>query len=170
MGKLDRLLHRGSASSPTSTDSTATKSPSITVNESHTEGTSDPILLRILTWNIWFETLFKQQRTPGLIATIKALDPLPDVCCFQECTNGFELLLAGDEWWRETWVMTKCGDQFAVTGFNYGTMLFVRRELVGKMEFKAKAWFEPFEVTQTGRGLLTVELTLPRSGHPVRWD
>jgi len=35
------------------------------------------------------------------------------------------------------------------------------------MEFKARAWFEPFQVSQTGRGLLVVELTPPRSKHPI---
>jgi len=63
--------------------------------------------------------------------------------------------------------MTKCGDQFAVTGFHYGTMIFVRRELVEKMGFKANTWFEPFEVSPTGRGLLVLELTPPRSKHPL---
>ena len=163
------LLRRGSAFS-TSTDSTAGKNPetvSITVHESQSEGTSNPVSLRILTWNIWFENLFKRQRTSALIATIKSLNPIPDVCCFQECTSGFELQLEEDDWWRKTWAMTKCADQFAVTGSNYGTMMFVRRELVGKMEFKAKVWFEPFEVSQTGRGLLIMELTPPESKHPV---
>jgi len=46
-------------------------------------------------------------------------------------------------------------------------MVFVKRELVERMEFKAKAWFEPFEVSQTGRGLLVLELTPPRSEHPL---
>jgi len=63
--------------------------------------------------------------------------------------------------------MTKCVDQFAVTRSNYGTMVFVRRELVEKMGFKAKAWFELFEASQTGRGLLVLELTPSRSKHPV---
>ena len=63
--------------------------------------------------------------------------------------------------------MTKCDDQFAVMGFTYGTMIFMRRQLVGKMEFKAKAWFEPFEVSRTGGGLLVLELTRLRSEHPV---
>ena len=169
IGRLDRLLYRGSAP-PTYTDSTTAKNPEnspITVNEPQSEETSDPVSLRVLTWNIWFENLLSQQRTSALIATIKSLNPLPDICCFQECTSRFELQLGGDEWWRETWAMTKCADQFAVTGFSYGTMMFVRRELVGKMEFKAKAWFEPFEVSQTGRGLLIMELAPPKSKHPV---
>lgn len=163
------LFHRGSTSS-TSTDSTAANKPentSITVNESQSGETSDPVSLRILTWNIWFESLFKEERTTALIATIKSLNPLPDVCCFQECTSGFELQLEEDDWWKKTWAMTKRADQFAVTGFNYGTMMFVRKELVGKMEFKAKAWFEPFEVSQTGRGLLIMELIPPEAKHPV---
>lgn len=63
--------------------------------------------------------------------------------------------------------MTKCADQFTVTDSYYGTMVFVRRELIEKMEFKAKAWFEPFEVSQTGRGLLVLELRPPRSKNPV---
>jgi len=63
--------------------------------------------------------------------------------------------------------MTKCKDQFTVTGFRYGTMVFVRRESVRRMGFKAKAWFEPFLVSQTGRGLLILELTPPGSRHPV---
>ena len=172
MGKLDRLLHRGSGSestpttdSPAAAENPESSSPAIT--ESQPSEPSDPIPLRILTWNIWFEILLRQQRTSALIATIKSLSPLPDVCCFQECTGGFEQQLEEDDWWRKTWAMTKCADQFAVTGFHYGTMVFVRRELLGKMEFKAKAWFEPFEVSQTGRGLLVVELTPPRSKHPV---
>ena len=169
IGRLDRLLHRGSAP-PTCTDSATaknTENASITVNESQSEETSDLVSLRVLTWNIWFENLLNKQRTSALIATIKSLNPLPDVCCFQECTSRFELQLEKDEWWRETWAMTKCADQFAVTGFSYGTMMFVRRELVGMMEFKAKAWFEPFEVSQTGRGLLVMELAPPKSKHPV---
>lgn len=63
--------------------------------------------------------------------------------------------------------MTKCEDQFAVTRSHYGTMVFVRRGLVVEMEFKARAWFESFEVTQNERGLLVLELTPPRSTHPV---
>ena len=134
---------------------------------SRSEETPDPVSFRILTWNIWFENLLRRQRTSALIATIKSLDPLPDVCCFQECTSPFERQLRGDDWWRKTWAMTRCADQFAVTGFNYGTMMFVRRELVEKMEFKARAWFEPFETSKTGRGLLVMELTPPKSKHPV---
>ncbi|KAF9644180.1 hypothetical protein BDM02DRAFT_3190850 [Thelephora ganbajun] len=172
INKLDRLLHRKSAtqSSLTPTHPTPAKNPenaSATANESQPEEPSDPISLRILTWNIWFENLLKQQRTSVLIATIKSLNPLPDVCCFQECTEGFELQLQEDDWWRKTWAMTKCADQFAVTGSDYGTMVFVRRELVGKMEFKAKAWFEPFAISQTGRGLLVLELIPPKSKHPL---
>ena len=144
------------------------ESTSTTTNESQPEESRNPVALRILTWNIWFENVLKQQRTSALIATIKSLDPLPDVCCFQECTAGFEEQLHQDDWWRETWAMTKCADQFSVTGITYGTMAFVRRGLVRKMEFEAKAWFEPFEASQNGRGLLVLELTSPRSKHPVR--
>jgi len=173
MNRIDRFLHRRlpTQPSPPSTDSTAAENyqnPSATTeSESQSEGPSNPIQLRILTWNIWFENLLKRQRTSALIATIKSLDPLPDVCCFQECTAGFELQLQEDSWWRKTWVMTKCADQFAVTGFWYGTMVFLRRELTGKMEFKARTWFEPFKASTTGRGLLVLELTPPWSKHPV---
>jgi len=169
VGKLDRLLHRTSATHipPHPSTRPPLKDPA-TANEHRSDGSRDPIPLRILTWNIWFENLLKKQRTSALIATVKSLNPLPDVCCFQECTAGFELQLEEDNWWRKTWAMTKCADQFAVTGFRYGTMVFVRKELVGRMEFKAKAWFEPFRVSQTGRGLLILELTPPGSKHPVQ--
>lgn len=173
INKLDRLLHPepGSATRPsdvsTVTENLENTSSAASKSQSSDES-PDPITLRILTWNIWFETLFKEQRTSVLIATIKSLNPLPDVCCFQECTAGFELQLQGDDWWKETWAMTKCADQFAITGFHYGTMVFVRRELVEKAGFKAKAWFEPFRVSQTGRGLLVLELISPRLKHPVR--
>jgi len=98
MNKVDRLLHPRSTtqSSPKSIDSTTADNPetsSTTVDESRSEKHSDQITLRILTWNIWFESLFKKQRTSALIATIESLNPLPDVCCFQECTAGFELQL-----------------------------------------------------------------------------
>ena len=171
MDKLDQLLRRtppATQSPPTSTDSTAAKDSESAPVVVKSKSPSGPIPLRILTWNIWFENLLKQQRTSALIATIKSLDPLPDVCCFQECTAGFELQLQEDEWWRKTWAMTQCADQFAATGFRYGTMAFVRRELIGKMGFTAKAWFEPFKVSQNGRGLLVLELTSTRSKHPVR--
>jgi len=170
MNKLDFILHPKPAVQPSSGGSSTadnSENTSTATNESQSKGPADPIALRILTWNIWFENLCKQQRTSGLIATIKSLNPLPDVCCFQECTAGFELQLQEDDWWRKTWAMTKCADQFAVTGFRYGTMLFVRRELVGKEKFKAKAWFEPFEVSRTGRGLLVLELTSPKLKHPI---
>jgi hypothetical protein len=171
MNKLDLLFHPKPAAQPFPGGSSATdnsENASTATDEPQSEGTADPISLRILTWNIWFENLLKQQRTSGLIATVKSLNPLPDVCCFQECTAGFELQLQEDDWWRKTWAMTRCADQFAVTGFHYGTMLFVRRELVGKQKFKAKARFEPFEASPTGRGLLVLELTSPKSKHPVR--
>ena len=175
MSKFDRLLHPRSKTqrqpSPTPTDSTASNNPESAPDAvksvPQSEESPGPTLLRILSWNIWFERLFKEERTSALIATIKALEPLPDVCCFQECTGGFELQLLGDDWWMDTWVMTKCGDQFAVTRSHYGTMVFVRRGLVGEMGFKVKAWFEPFEATRNGRGLLVLELTPPRSKHPV---
>lgn len=170
MNKLGRLLHPRPATQPSPTNSTVAESPensSTITDESRPEESPDPIALRILTWNIWFENSLKEQRTSALIRTIKSLNPLPDVCCFQECTKGFESQLQGDDWWRETWAMTKCVDQFTATTFSYGTMVFVRRELIEKMEFKAKAWFEPFEVTQNGRGLLVLELTTQRSVHPV---
>ena len=159
--KLERLLRPATQPSP------AVSTVAENKNDSQPQESQNRIALRILTWNIWFENLFKRQRTSALITTIKSLNPLPDVCCFQECTSGFESLLQHDDWWRKTWVMTKCDDQFAVTGFTYGTMMFVRRELVGNMGFKARAWFEPFEVSRTGRGLLVLELTRPRSEHPV---
>ena len=170
MSKLDRLV-QGFAFSSTSTDSTVASNPknaSTAVGASQLGETPGRVSFRILTWNIWFENLLQRQRTSALIATVKSLDPLPDVCCFQECTSAFERQLEGDDWWRKTWVMTKCADQFAVTGFHYGTMMFVRRELVERMEFKARAWFEPFETSQNGRGLLIMELTSPKSKHPVR--
>jgi len=175
MSKLDRLLGPWSTTqrqpSPTPTSSATTNNPEsapgAVESVPQSEEPSDPTLLRILSWNIWFERLFKEERTSALIAIIKSLSPLPDVCCFQECTSGFESQLLGDDWWMETWAMTKCKDQFAVTRSHYGTMVFVRRGLVGEMGFKARAWFEPFETTQTGRGLLVLELTPPRSKHPV---
>jgi hypothetical protein len=172
MNKLDRLLHpEPRSTTQSSDDSTVAENPENTSSAANTfqssDGSPDPIALRILTWNIWFDTRYKQQRTSALIATIKSLSPLPDVCCFQECTAGFELQLQGDDWWKGTWAMTKCADQFAMTGFHYGTMVFVRRELVGRAGLKAKAWFEPFRISQTGRGLLVLELTSPRLKHPV---
>ena len=175
MSKLDRLFHTQSKTqrqpSPTSTGSTAgndtENAPGAVKSVVLSEESSGPTLLRILSWNIWFERLFKEERTSALIATIRSLEPLPDVCCFQECTGGFESQLREDDWWMETWAMTRCEDQFAVTLSHYGTMVFVRRGLVGEMGFKAKAWYEPFEATQTGRGLLVLELTPPRSKHPV---
>ena len=172
MDKLDRLVRRGFVFSSTPADSAATSNPenvSAAAAVSRPEETPDPVSFRVLTWNIWFENLLQRQRTSALIATVKSLDPLPDVCCFQECTSPFERQLEDDDWWRKTWAMTKCADQFAVTGFHYGTMIFVRRELVEKMGFKARAWFEPFEISPTGRGLLIVELTPPKSKHPVGW-
>ena len=169
LDKLERSLPLGKP-----LESTADKAP--IVGGSNPQSTStvisesqNPIALRILTWNIWFESTLKQQRTSALINTIKFLDPPLDVCCFQECTAGFESQLQRDDWWRETWAMSKCAEQFTVTGSHYGTMVFVRRELVGKMGFGAKAWFEPFQVTQNGRGLLVLELTPPKSKHPVWW-
>lgn len=119
--KIDRLLHPKPTAQRSPGDSSTTdnsENTSTATNESQSEGPTDPIALRILTWNIWFENLFKQQRTSGLISTIKSLNPLPDVCCFQECTAGFELQLQEDDWWRKTWAMTKCEDQFAVTGLD----------------------------------------------------
>ena len=170
---------KGGLNKPTDQLPVSTTDPTVTINpegvsaaaesESQSGESSGPIPLRILTWNIWFEVLFKEERTSALIATIKSLDPLPGVCCFQECTAEFELQLQEDDWWKETWAMSKCADQFAITGFAYGTMVFVRRELVEEMGFKAKAWFEPFGVGQNGRGLLTLELAPPRSKYPVGW-
>ena len=170
MNKLDRLFNPRSTVQPSSIDPTGgdgTGNITAGTNESQPEESPDPLSFRILTWNIWFETLYKEERTTALIETIKSLNPLPDVCCFQECTAGFERQLQADDWWRITWAMTKCADQFAVTHFSYGTMVFARRELIEKMEFTAKAWFEPWEVSQTGRGLLVLELTPPKAKHPV---
>ena len=170
INKLDRLFNPRSTVQPSSIDPTGgdgTGNITAGTNESQPEEAPDPLSFRILTWNIWFETLYKEERTTALIETIKSLNPLPDVCCFQECTAGFERQLQADDWWRTTWAMTKCADQFAVTHFSYGTMVFARRELIEKMEFKVKAWFEPWEVSQTGRGLLVLELTPPKAKHPV---
>ena len=169
MSKLDRL-RQGFTFSSTPADSTAANNPKNTPNAagaSQSEEISGPVSFRILTWNIWFENLLQRQRTSALIAAVKSLDPLPDVCCFQECTSPFERQLEGDDWWRKTWAMTKCTDQFAVTGVYYGTMIFARRELIEKMQFKARTWFEPFEISPNGRGLLIMELTPPKSKHPV---
>jgi len=135
MSKFDRLLHPLSKTqrqpSPTPTSSTASDNPESApdaVKSGPQSGeSSGPTLLRILSWNIWFERLFKEERTSALIAIIKSLEPLPDVCCFQECTGSFESQLLEDGWWMETWAMTKCEDQFAVTRSHYGTMVFVRR-------------------------------------------
>lgn len=168
VNKLERLLHPTAESSPAnSTTIVSSDSSSYIVDGSQPEECPNSTALRILTWNIWFESTLKERRTSILITTIKSLNPLPDVCCFQECTKGFESQLQQDDWWGKTWAMTKCDDQFAVTGFKYGTMIFVRRELAGGMKFEAKAWFEPFEVSPTGRGLLVLELTPPSSKHPV---
>lgn len=172
INKLDRLFNPRSTVQPSSLDpggGGGDGGGNITTgtNESQTEESPDPLSFRILTWNIWFETLYKEERTTALIETIKSLNPLPDVCCFQECTAGFERQLQADDWWRTTWAMTKCADQFAVTHFSYGTMVFARRELIEEMEFTAKAWFEPWEVSQTGRGLLVLELTPPKAKNPV---
>jgi len=157
--------------SPIPTSSTACNDPENAPTAVKTavpyEESAGPTLLQILRWNIWFERHFKEERTSALVATIRSLEPLPDVCCFQECTGGFESQLREDDWWMETWAMTRCEDQCAVTLSHYGAMEFVGRGLVGEMGFKAKAWFEPFESTQTRRGLLVLELTPPRSKHPA---
>ncbi|KDQ11503.1 hypothetical protein BOTBODRAFT_177331 [Botryobasidium botryosum FD-172 SS1] len=118
--------------------------------------------LRVLTWNIWFDTRYKAERTHAFIRAVRAADP--DVCCLQETTTAFEAILRADAYWRATWVMTALADQTDFTKSHYGTMICVKKSLMkggrGKGRgFSAQSYIVAFPGTQTGRCLTVLELS-----------
>jgi len=114
--------------------------------------------LRVLTFNIWFEAIFKEQRTREVIRLIQELNP--DVCCFQEVTPMFEDILRRDPHWRKSWAMTGLADQLAFTRSMYGTMIVVKKALISaEGRFSANAFFVGLPGTTTGRCLTVLELS-----------
>src|ERR1700722_19491104 len=97
--------------------------------------------LRVLTFNIWFEAIFKEQRTREVIRLIQELNP--DVCCFQEDTPMFEDILRRDPHWRKSW-----------------TMIVVKKPLImAEGRYSANAFFAGLPGTTTGRCLPVLELS-----------
>jgi len=78
-------------------------------------------MLRVVTWNVWFDPLYAHQRQRALFQEV--LKVAPDVVCLQEVLPGFAE------------VVRKCPDLLALYDVSpcdvqpYGVMLLVRREL-----------------------------------------
>jgi len=127
-------------------------------HESHQKnGITGPLNLRILTYNVWFDAHFKNQRTKALLEAAAKEDP--DVCCFQEVTSGFEGALRQHPFWKKTYTMTSLGDQTKLTKSWYGTMIMVKKAWLEKGGFDVSACFVDFPGSTTGRMLTMLEVS-----------
>ncbi|KIO16312.1 hypothetical protein M407DRAFT_86159 [Tulasnella calospora MUT 4182] len=116
---------------------------------------SRPTPIRVLTYNVWFDNMFQEQRTRDLLRIIQ--EENPDVLCFQEVTMKFQRIMHKDPYWKENWTMTKFEDQSVMVGESwYGTAIAVKKAL--HKSFVCKAFLVKFKGTQTGRCLTVVEL------------
>ncbi|KAG8904505.1 hypothetical protein FRB99_001638 [Tulasnella sp. 403] len=112
---------------PDTTRKTARLSTTLSSLVRKTLNKSDKRTLRLLTFNIWFDAFFKAERALAVIRIIEELEP--DVCCFQEVTPQFEEALRTSKHFQRYWALTGLDDQLQLTGFGYGTLIAVKRDL-----------------------------------------
>eukprot|EP00475_Leptophrys_vorax_P039566 TRINITY_DN7167_c0_g1_i1.p2 TRINITY_DN7167_c0_g1~~TRINITY_DN7167_c0_g1_i1.p2 ORF type:complete len:338 (+),score=84.72 TRINITY_DN7167_c0_g1_i1:1163-2176(+) len=65
----------------------------------------------IVTYNVWFDNSYKQERAAALLALIESLTPTVDVFCFQEVTVGFLEIVKQLEWIRNSFYLSEIGDR-----------------------------------------------------------
>lgn len=118
--------------------------------------TANPLKIRIVTYNVWFDAGFKDQRTRALLDAVAKEEP--DICCFQEVTTGFEQALRQHAFWRKNFVMTSLGDQAQLTRSWYGTLIMVKKSLLEKGGLDISVCFVDFPGSTTGRLLTMLEL------------
>ena len=104
----------------------------------------DPRSLRVITWNVWFDPFFFDERFEALIAIV--LGKSPDVACFQEVTPRFAAAV------RTSSIIAEAYDVSTNDVAPYGCMVLVRTEL------RASFQQVDFEETMMSRSLLVAEL------------
>ncbi|KAH8829990.1 Endonuclease/exonuclease/phosphatase [Flagelloscypha sp. PMI_526] len=103
-----------------------------------------PNTLRVATWNIWFDSLLKNERTNYLLDSLQREDP--DVICLQEVTSSVEKAIRENKFAQKNWRFTSFEDQA-----NFDSYV--------RLGDGIQAIYSPFPITDTGRSLLSVELT-----------
>jgi len=87
----------------------------------HTMQARPESTLRVLSWNVWFDDLYAQQRQRALLKEL--LQAAPDVACLQEVLPGFAAAL------RQCPELLSLYDVSPQDVKPYGVLLLVRREL-----------------------------------------
>ena len=78
-------------------------------------------MLRILTWNIWFNKKSMILRYQTILSIVKESNP--DICCFQECVPDFINLMSMDDYWFNNY------DFSDLDIFPYGTIILSKKYL-----------------------------------------
>ncbi|KAG9038899.1 hypothetical protein FRB95_013577 [Tulasnella sp. JGI-2019a] len=132
---------------------------------STTRNRNNPTSLKILTYNIWFDVLFKAERCDAVMRIVEEEEP--DILCFQEVTPGFEAKLRWNSYFRKNWYMTGLDNMIMHTGSHYGTSIMVNRKTLKRLGVWANAFWVDFPGTQTGRVLLGLEIAENNTGNPT---
>jgi hypothetical protein len=121
--------------------------------------------IRLITYNVWFEAIRKEQR--GLELLRHLCEQNPDVCCLQEVTRAFETILRNHPFAKRHWVLISLGDQQDKTHSTHGTIIFSNKALL-KDGWMAHASYAHFPETKMMRCLLLLELSSVERGTTVR--
>ena len=120
--------------------------------------------LRILTFNIWFDSSFQQERMNEVLNILEKEDP--DVICIQEATRSFEEYIISNKFARKHWLLTSLREQQMLTDSWYGTMMAVKKSFLEE-GWMPQTYFLAFPGTECGRGLQLLEMQLPGEEGPV---
>eukprot|EP01102_Stenamoeba_stenopodia_P009070 TRINITY_DN2658_c2_g1_i1.p1 TRINITY_DN2658_c2_g1~~TRINITY_DN2658_c2_g1_i1.p1 ORF type:complete len:418 (+),score=128.59 TRINITY_DN2658_c2_g1_i1:116-1369(+) len=114
--------------------------------ESNVEGETTPqTRLRFVTFNVWFDDYFKEERALGLLDMIQKLDP--HFICFQECTQTFLEIVKNQPWIYNHYALS---DSVGSTIHPYGVLMLSKLPVRKFYKYKFK--------TSMGRRLLLAEV------------
>lgn len=107
--------------------------------------------MKILTWNVWFDSLEMPRRTMAIVNILERIRP--EVACFQEVTAPFLTKLLETPWIQREYI---CSDPMDCSTIGrYGVMMLTRKELAPMY-----TWVD-FDMSRMGRKLLCAQISLP---------
>ena len=112
--------------------------------------------LRLLTWNIWFDTLAQSIRFISILSQILSIPDL-DVVGLQEVTPEFLQLAKQHPAVQANWILTDYQDEQhgeEIESTWYGNVVFVRRKWAGCI----RGWVKKFPTSSMNRFVVILEI------------
>jgi endonuclease/exonuclease/phosphatase family metal-dependent hydrolase len=127
-----------------------------THKSSNMKATAIPTVLKIVTWNTWFDNILFADRNSAQLSALISLTP--DVIALQECTAGKLEIWMQDPWIQANYVLSVTRP-FLDTAWDswYGTLILVRKSKSVCLLSVEKV---PFQGSRMGRNLVMVDLLL----------